>query len=406
MTRAKKKVASNERSKPSVEKKVGTSIEHMIKSTASSSPFNENKPGVTINTHYILFFLMVCVFVGCFTLIRPYIHTILLAMILAFVMSPVHGRIEIALGGRKNTAAAVSCLLLTICVVLPLFFMLFSVIQQAVSSFNAMSDFIAAGKAEALLSHPLVMKVTGIIRHVMPDIKKAFPDLANVRIDKLVMNTSASLGKSLLNKSGSIAGNIGALIANFFLMIFTFFFMVRDESKMLDRLLHLVPMTASEENQIIEKIKDVAKSALLGTLVTALAQGFAGGLAFFFCGLPALFWGMVMAFASLIPMVGTALVWVPACLYLLISGSLWQSLFLLIWCVVVVGGIDNFVRPLFMQGGSGMHTLVIFFSIIGGINTFGLMGLLYGPLLFGLALVLLHIYNLEFREFLTGQDKR
>jgi predicted PurR-regulated permease PerM len=400
MARAKKKDPSGNHSRQTETRN------NNLTDSVSMKPLKQKDKNVSINTHYVLFFLMLFVFAGCFTLIRPYIHTILLALILAFVMKPVHERIENGLGGRKNTAAAMSCLLLTTVVVLPLFFMLFSLISQAVSSFNSMSEFIATGKAEALLSHPLAVKMTDILRHIMPDIKRAFPDLANIKFDKLIMNTSASLGKNLLNQSGHIVGNIGSLIASFFLMIFTFFFIVRDEDRLLDKLLHLVPLTDSQERQIITKIKEVAKSALLGTFVTALAQGFAGGLAFFICGLPGLFWGMVMAFASLIPMVGTALIWGPACLYLLFSGSPWLAIFLLIWCVVVVGGIDNFVRPLFMKGGSDMHTLLIFFSILGGINTFGLMGLLYGPLLFGLAIVLLYIYSTEFKDFLTGQDDR
>ncbi len=361
---------------------------------------------VSINPHYVLFFLMISVFLGCFVLLRPYIHTILLSVILTFVASPVHERIEGFFKGRKNLAASVSCLLLTLVVVLPIFFMLFSLIRQAVSSFAAISEFIASGKAEALLRHPMAVKLGDMVRHVLPDIRNMFPDLASVKPDKLAMETSASLGKAFLNQSGRIAGNIGSLITHFFLMLFTFFFMIRDEAHLLDRLLHLVPLTDTQERQIIGKIKDVARSALLGTFVTALAQGAAGGLAFFFCGLPGLFWGMVMAFASLIPMVGTALIWGPACLYLVFSGQGWHAAGLAVWCVVVVGGIDNFVRPMFMQGGSDMHTLVIFFSILGGINTFGLLGLLYGPLLFGLALVLLYIYGMEFRTFLDDQDRR
>jgi predicted PurR-regulated permease PerM len=112
-----------------------------------------------------------------------------------------------------------------------------------------------------------------------------------------------------------------------------------------------------------------------------------------------------MAFASLIPLVGTALIWVPAAGYLFISGEWGYGIFMVTWCAVVVGMIDNFVRPLFMQGAADMSTLLIFFAILGGINYFGLIGLLYGPLIFGLAMVFLHIYNLEFGSFLNNQDR-
>lgn len=369
---------------------------------------NKENKSFQLNTHYFLFFLLGIVFLGCFSIIRPYIHTILLALILSSVASPVHRRIETFLGNRKNLSAFVSCLLLTIVVVIPLVFLLLSLIQQGVSSFNAMYDWIAAEKYRVILEHPLAVKLYAWINTQLPDIRKIFPDLnlADLKIDKLVLDTTSNLGKTLLNQGGQVVGNIGSFIGKFCLMIFTFFFLIRDEARILNRILHLVPMSRSQEMQIILKIKEIAKSALLGTFVTALAQGIAGGIAFYICGLPGLFWGMVMAFASLIPMVGTALIWVPAALYLVISGNIWLSLFLVVWCVIVVGGIDNFVRPLFMQNGSEMNTLLIFFSILGGINNFGLLGLLYGPLLFGLALVLLYIYSMEFKTFLSDLDQR
>jgi predicted PurR-regulated permease PerM len=271
-----------------------------------------------------------------------------------------------------------------------------------------MYDWIADEKYKTLLEHPLTVKLYAWVNAQLPDVRKIFPDLnlTDLKIDKLVLDTTSKLGKTLLNQGGQLVGNIGSFIGKFCLMIFTIFFLIRDESRILNRVLHLVPMSRTQEMQIILKIKEIAKSALLGTFVTALAQGLAGGIAFYICGLPGLFWGMVMAFASLIPMVGTALVWVPAAVYLVLSGSPWLSLFLVIWCIIIVGGIDNFLRPLFMQNGSEMNTLLIFFSILGGIGSFGLLGLLYGPLLFGLALVLLYIYDIEFKSFLSDLDRQ
>ena len=367
----------------------------------------ENKP-FQLNPHFFLFSLMAVVFLGCFSIIQPYIHSILLATILSFVVSPVHHRIENLLGNRKNISALVSCLLLTTVVVIPLMFLLLSLIQQGVSSFNAMYDWIEAEKYTIIMEHPLTIKLYAWGNNQLPDIRKIFPDLnlSNLKIDKLVMDTTANMGKILLNQGGHVVGNIGSFIGKFCLMIFTFFFLIRDEARILNTILHLTPLSRSQEIQIIDKIKEIAKSALLGTFATALAQGIAGGIAFYICGLPGLFWGMVMAFASLIPMVGTALIWIPAALYLVISGNPWLSLFLVLWCAIVVGGIDNFVRPLFMQNGSEMNTLLIFFSILGGIDRFGLSGLLYGPLLFGLALVLLYIYSIEFKTFLSELDQR
>jgi len=361
-----------------------------------------------INAHYFLFLLLIVVLIGCYNIIKPYLHTIILAMILAVIFTPVNKKLERLLKGRKNTAAALSCLLLTMVVVLPVLFMLLAIIQQGIDSFDAIYTWVESGKYHALSSHPLVTGVVAWGQGVLPDIERYFPDfnLKDLRIDQAILNMTRTIGKTLLNQGGYLAGSLTSFVGKFFLMLFAFFFFVRDEEMIFDSLLHLIPLSSSQESRIIEKIKSVSKSALLGTFVTALAQGLAGGIAFWITGLPALFWGIAMAFASLVPLVGTALIWIPAAIFLLISGHWGLALFMTVWSVVVVGMIDNIVRPLFMQGSADMSTLLIFFSILGGINYFGLIGLLYGPIIFGLAMVLLYIYSIEFDEFLNQQDNK
>ncbi len=360
-----------------------------------------------VNKNYFLLFLLLIVFIGCYHIIKPYLNTIILAALLAIIFSPIHLKIEKKLSGRKNAAAFFSCILITLVVVLPLVFMLIALIGQGISSFNAIYDWFAAGKYQKLVGHPLITGLLAQVDRWLPDVQKYFPNmqLENIHIDKMVLNLTAAIGKFLIDQGGNLAGNLSALVGKFFLMFFTFFFFIRDEKKMTDSVLHLIPLSASQEEKILLKIKTVAKSVLLGTLVTALAQGAAGGIAFWITGLPGFFWGMMMAFASLIPMVGTALIWIPAAVFLFVSGHFGYGIFMVLWCIIVVGMIDNLIRPLFMQGGADMSTLLIFFAILGGLNYFGLIGLLYGPLIFGLAMVLLYIYKLEFEPFLDRQDR-
>ncbi len=363
-----------------------------------------NAKSISVNqSHYFLIFLLFFALFACYKIIAPYLDPIILAMILATVLGPVHRRIERLFKGKKNLSAFVSCVLLTLVVVLPVMVMLLSLIHQGINSFTAISAWIKSGNLT-----PLVMKMIALAEKYLPDIGKISPelDLKKINIEQASIQASKTVGTLLFNQGKNIAGNITALIGKFFLMIFTFFFFVRDEKRIFEYILHLVPLSTSYEDKIMEKIKAVSRSALLGTFVTALAQGAAGGIAFKIAGLPGLFWGMMMAFASLIPMVGTALIWIPAAGYLFISGHFGLAIFMVLWCVIVVGMIDNFLRPMFMQGSADMSTLLIFFSIIGGMNYFGLIGLLYGPLVFGLAMVLLYIYSLEFESFLNNQDER
>lgn len=360
-----------------------------------------------INKTWFLFLLLTIVLFGCYKIISPYIHTILTALILSILFTPVHTRIVVFTKGRENLAAFISCFLVTVVVVIPIIFMLLALIQQGADSFTSIYQWIESGEYKTLMEHPYVVSVLTSINNYFPNLQKLYPglDIHSIQFDQLLMKLASSTGKTLLNQGGNIAANITSLTGKFFLMIFTFFFFVRDEKKIFNYILHLSPLEASQEERIMTKIKDVSKSAILGTFVTAVAQGAAGGIAFAICGLPGLFWGVSMAFASLVPMVGTALIWVPAAIYLAIIGSVKLAIFMTIWSVVIVGGLDNFVRPLFMQGGANMNTLLIFFAILGGINLFGLIGLLYGPLIFGLAMVLLYIYDMEYGEFLAEQDK-
>jgi len=365
-------------------------------------------PSLSLNLgHYFLFFLLVVVLAACFHVLAAYCHTIIFAIILAIVFSPVHRRILQLTGDRQDAAALISCLAMTLVVVLPLLFVFLSLIHQGIESFNAIHAWIMAGEYKRLLASPLAAKVLALITPYLPDLQKLFPQLGGEAqpINQTILDLTSQVGKFLVGQGGGLIGNFSAFIGKFFLMLFTFFFVIRDEEKIFQYLLHLIPLHSSHEERILAKIKAVSSSVLLGTFLTALAQGAVGGIAFWLTGLPGLFWGTMMAFAALIPFVGTALIWLPAAAYLLLLGKWLAAAFMATWCLLVVGLLDNLLRPMFMKGSANMSTMLIFFAILGGMNTFGMIGLLYGPLLFGLAMVLLYIYEMEFEPFLSHQDR-
>lgn len=379
--------------------------EHALKETGNGKYDN----GYQLNhAHYFLLVLLLISFYACYHIVEPYINAILLAIILAMVLSPIQGKIEKRFGDRKNLAALLSCVLLTIIVVVPFAIILAALIKQGVDSFNSISEWVASGGFKKLMENQWIQKLLDISDKYLPSVRKIFPDveLKDFKIEEIFIQVSSSIGRGLLNQGGSLFGNVTALIGKFFMMIFAFFFIIRDREKLSKTILHLIPLASSQEEKIMMKIKSVTRSALLGTFLTAVGQGIAGGFAFWVTDLPGLFWGTMMAFASLIPIVGTALIWVPASIYLIISGRWVSGIFMILWSAIVVGTIDNFIRPLFMKGPADMSTLLIFFAIIGGINYFGLIGVLYGPLVFGITLVLLFLYDTEFEKFLNYQDKK
>ncbi len=191
---------------------------------------------------------------------------------------------------------------------------------------------------------------------------------------------------------------------NFILLIFVLFFLIRDGDRMLERLRYLLPLTTEQEDRIFHQLDDVAKSVILGAFIIALAQGAAGGLGLFIVGIQPFFWGCMMGFASLIPVGGTAVIWLPVAIYLGLTGQWQWGLLMVGWGAIVVSGIDSIIRPLLMKNRSNMSTFWVFLSIIGGIKFFGALGILYGPLVLGFAMVMLSLYAEYYKHVLDGRS--
>jgi predicted PurR-regulated permease PerM len=167
----------------------------------------------------------------------------------------------------------------------------------------------------------------------------------------------------------------------------------------LKELQRLSPLRREHEEAIIGKFKEITVATFEGNLLTAILQGAAGGLVFLIFGLPSpLLWAAVMAFLSLVPLVGTALVWGPVVVYYLLTGAVVKGLLLLVLCGAVVGSIDNLVKPLLIRRRAAIPTLWVFVGVLGGVGVFGFLGFVLGPLMVAVLFALIEIYKVEFRK--------
>ena len=273
---------------------------------------------------------------------------------------------------------------------------------QGLFSFNSISLWIKSGGFEQLTRHPWANWGIECWTREVAHITAVFPSISAEDLDagSLLLHVSKSLADGMSSYAVSILGNISSYVAKFFLMLLVFYWVVRDEAKIVKYIFHLSPLPASQEDKIIQKIRSVARSALLLTFLIAMVQGTLGGVGFWIAGLPGLFWGTVMAFASLIPIFGAAVVWVPASIYFFVTGQGGWGIFIVAWSAILVSPVDNVLRPYFMKEAADMSTALVFLSILGGVSYFGLLGLIYGPLIYGITAVLLYIYNAEFRPLL------
>lgn len=352
----------------------------------------------TANRTVLLVFLGLSL-CATYWLLQPFMEPILLAILIGILAIPAHRRVEKLLRGRQAAASLLTCTILVLLFLTPLSIVLVAVVAQGIEYSLAVKEWATEENISKFLSTPFVAKVYAWLEGVLPE-----GALTTDNLRARALSLAGNMGAEFAAVSTALLGSVTRFFVNGTLLLFALFFVLRDHDRLMDFIRHALPLSRSQEDTLFKEVRDVSKSALLGSLLTALTQGFVGGIGLALAGIPGIFWGSIMAFTSLIPVVGTALVWVPATIYLAVTGQYTWAIFLFAWGVLVIGSIDNFLRPLFMQGAR-MSTVVVFFSLLGGLHVFGLMGLVYGPLIFAVTLVLFRLYESEFAGFLEAQDR-
>jgi predicted PurR-regulated permease PerM len=171
-------------------------------------------------------------------------------------------------------------------------------------------------------------------------------------------------------------------IVSLFVMLYLLFFLLRDEKALSKRIMESIPLRAEQRQAFLLKFTTVIRATVKGDMLVALLQGTLGGLMFWFLGIGApILWGVIMAFFSLLPAIGAGLIWIPVAVYLLATGAIWQGVTLIMFGALVIGLVDNFLRPILVGKDTKMPEFVVLISTLGGIVTFGLNGLVIGPVI-------------------------
>jgi predicted PurR-regulated permease PerM len=342
--------------------------------------------------------LLVLVLYGVYRVLEPYLHTFILASLLASLCYPLHARLLKRWPKRPTLAALSSTVLVALVVLVPLGIFGTMVAVRGMDTFETVQHYVKDGKLTQLLESEraqsfLASRPVTMAREYLGS--KVEFSLTPERLSELVLKYAQAPLGWLAGQALPLLGNSLALVINFGFLLFLLFYLFRDGPVMGRWLLSHLPLAPAHEVLLLDRITRVSRSAVLGTLATAIAQGSLAMVGFGISGIPWFVYGVLLGFASFIPIVGTALVWIPCVGYLLIVGKVGLAIFLTIWCVLAVGLADNLLRPWLMEGDTGISSVVLFFGILGGINLFGLIGVIYGPLLLGLAAVLLYIVDLE-----------
>ncbi len=373
-----------------------------------------SKDGGVKLDHLFFSFLLFLGFLGVGYILVPFLHPIIFGILIATVAYPIHGKILKLLGNRKMVAAVVSTSTVVSVFLIPTLIFLSMVINQGV---------IAAKDGLKLLDKNTPILVDQVVpgekqnfiegffakyedREWMKKFRVNF-DITPESIEDIHKSTLKFFRdqlSTLSNKVVTLFTKAGGMVFNFLITVLVLFYLFLDGEKVLRYLLHLSPLPHKDEQRLLDRIKSVNKSAIQGTFFTACCHGLVSVVSLAIVGLPALFLGTLIAVASVVPVVGTALVLVPLIIYLLVIGKVGSVMFIIIWWAIFNNIVDYIIRPILMRGEEEISPVLLLFSIMGGVTKFGLAGFLYGPLLLGVLTVLLWIYEDRNRTFLSQQD--
>ena len=339
---------------------------------------------------YFLLALLGGALVLTFFILKPFLAPLILAAVFAAVIYPVYQWILKRLGGTyKSIAALITVLLSIACVVLPLFFIGVQIVGEAEQLYSSLAD----GSGKVYLDSGLAWVEQSLSEYV-PGSESVVTSISS-NIDAY-----AKSGLTwLIGYLGAIFSGVAVLFLKSFIFLIALYYLLRDGSKLRHKIIELSPLADTDDHTIFAKLKGAVNSVVRGTLAIALIQGILTAIGFMIFGVPnALLWGTLAAIAALIPGFGTALVIVPAVIYLFVAGNTVGAIGLLIWGTVAVGLIDNFLGPKLMGHGTQLHPLLVMLSVLGGIVFFGPMGIFAGPLALSFLFALISIYTNVSRE--------
>ncbi len=341
-------------------------------------------------SRYFLVVVLIGIALTFYNMVKIFIIPVFLAAVFAGLFYPLYQFFLKLFRNRQGLSAFVCCLILLLVLLIPTYLIANLVSMEAI-------DFYQSGQE----------KIAEIInkgdRGILGKIKN-YEWFRRLKLDEFdwqseisgVAQNLAGLIATFINKASK---ETFQLITDLFFIFFAMYYFFRDGQKLIQRLKYLSPLADRYEEELISRFIAVSKATIKGTLVIGLIKGIMGALTFWIFGISSpILWGMVMVILSFLPMIGAWLVMYPAAIIQMILGNVWQGIAVFLIAALIIGNIDNFLTPKLVGREAGMHDLLIFFSTIGGISLFGVMGFIVGPIIAALFLTMLDVYSKEFKS--------
>ncbi|HUH60838.1 MAG TPA: AI-2E family transporter [Candidimonas sp.] len=328
------------------------------------------------NLYFRTFLLLLTLVTVAFILVLlPFFGAIFWGAILAILFSPMQRRFLAAMRGRPNLAALSSLLIIILIVILPLIFITGALVQEGAAVYKRISSGeLNLGEYFEQIVNALPPSVHDLM------MRFGVGDIFSVR-EKL--SAGALQGsKFLATQAVNVGQNTAQFLIGMGVMLYVLFFLLRDGANLARQTRNLIPLSEDHKQSLFRKFATVIRATVKGNIVVAITQGFLGGVMFWFLGIQgSLLWGVMMAFLSLLPAVGAALIWMPVAVYFLVTGAIWEGVILTLFGILVIGLVDNVLRPLLVGKDTKIPDYVVLISTLGGLSVFGVNGFVIGPLI-------------------------
>ncbi|PIN90817.1 hypothetical protein COU60_00550 [Candidatus Pacearchaeota archaeon CG10_big_fil_rev_8_21_14_0_10_34_76] len=308
-----------------------------------------------------------------FLVIRPILLSIITGLILAYAFNPLYIKVKKVLR-EKNTSAFIVGLLVLLIIIIPLWFLIPLLIQQVFDAFTSLKG----------------VDVANFVQRFFPI------DSARIQVDitNAIINFIAGITNTSLSALADFLLELPTILLNLAVVIFVFFFALRDQDKLKEFVSGISPLRKDKEKILVKQFKDLTSSIIFGQIIIGIIQGVATGIGLLVAGVPnALLLTLFATGASIIPIIGPWLIWVPAAIYLLSIGNTTAAIIFAIYSAVVVSSIDNFLRPYIVARKTKSSSVVVLIGMIGGLFVFGILGLILGPLILSYVILFIEAYK-------------
>lgn len=356
----------------------------------------KNIPGV------FLIFSLVVITYFLYVIVEPFLPVVIVAAVLAAAFYPFYKAFVKLFRGRRGIASILMCFIMILVIIVPLIVFIMFLANEVLSAYGLLQQKLQSGALDSYLNwspggilYDLKTRLAPIIKIDPAYVKSTITDVAK------------NLSMFLVDKSTSLIKDATTMVVGFIFTLFTMYFFFKDGEIIIQKAVHLLPLPNKYEKVLLSKLSQTTKSIFHGIFATSIAQGFVAGIGFWIAGIPnAALWGTLAGFFSMLPYVGSSIIWLPASIILMTSNHIASGVFLIIWGLFIISTIDNIVRAFVIGGGMKTYPLFVFFVVFGGFLAFGFPGILYGPLVLTVFMTLLDIYRMEYAKVLDGMSDK